>query len=308
MMKWRLSDLPEPPPGRTGWPWTAEREPPAKDPCGDGWPRISVITPSLNQAAYLEETIRSVLLQSYPNFEYVIIDAGSTDGSLDIIRKYSRFIDRWVSEKDRGQSDAINKGARMASGEFLGWLNSDDALFPGALRAMGRAFRENAGADVIYGAGAKINAHGETTKEIGFRAFDARRIGRQFFILQPSMFFRRDSFLRVGGLTLDSHYAMDWELILKLMPFARIVAIPDKIGKLRDYPATKTRTGGWPRMREIAGIGRKFHGRTDRNYLIFAVKERIARITKRRQLRALTDRTLVALFGYHGYMIHEWPA
>jgi len=120
-----VEKLPPAAPGRTGWPWTEETDP-AIYAGREDWPRISIVTPSFNQAQYLEETIRSVLLQNYPNLQYLVMDGGSTDGSVEIIKKYSPWIDHWVSEKDRGQSHAINKGLERCDGEWFNWINSDD--------------------------------------------------------------------------------------------------------------------------------------------------------------------------------------
>src|SRR5262245_29806610 len=123
-----LSDLPSPPPNRQGWPWTQEGAPRLDGTPGECWPRISIVTPSYNQGRFLEETIRSVLLQGYPDLEYIVIDGGSADDSVEIIRKYERWLSFWVSERDRGQVDAINKGLRRCSGVLRNWLNSDDFL------------------------------------------------------------------------------------------------------------------------------------------------------------------------------------
>src|SRR5882762_4423248 len=127
-----LKQLPEPPKGKTGWPWT-EQSPrvPATMPEGRLWPGISIVTPSFNQGQFIEETIRSVLLQGYPNLEYFVIDAGSADLTLEIIKKYEPWITYWVSEPDNGQVDAIKKGLRLSSGEWFNWINSDDILLQG---------------------------------------------------------------------------------------------------------------------------------------------------------------------------------
>jgi glycosyltransferase involved in cell wall biosynthesis len=133
--------LPQPPAGKEGWPWTTE--PAARPPAGavaSDWPTISIVTPSYNQGQYIEETIRSVLLQGYPNLEYIIIDGGSTDDSVEIIKKYAPWLAHWVSEKDRGQSHAINKGLAAASGRIHHYLNSDDILFPGTLHQVASYF------------------------------------------------------------------------------------------------------------------------------------------------------------------------
>src|SRR5439155_19891425 len=126
MTIYRLSVLPPPPRGKTGWPWTEESTPVAEAiKNGASWPRISIVTPSYNQGHFIEETIRSVLLQGYPNLEYIVMDGGSKDGTLSILRKYEHAIDFYTSAPDKGQAEAINKGFARASGDILAWLNSD---------------------------------------------------------------------------------------------------------------------------------------------------------------------------------------
>ena len=129
-----LDELPPPPSGKAGWPWT-EEGPPIPDASAERqqWPRVSIVTPSYNQGRFLEETIRSVLLQGYPDFEYFIIDGGSADESLEIIRRYEPWLTYWTSEPDRGQSDAINKGWARATGDVVTYLNSDDCYLTGAV-------------------------------------------------------------------------------------------------------------------------------------------------------------------------------
>src|SRR5262249_53204242 len=123
----RLVDLPRPPRGKTGWPWTMESAPVAERLPNDAtWPKISIVTPSYNQGQFIEETIRSVLLQGYPNLQYIVMDGGSKDSTLNILRKYAHAIDFWTSAPDKGQAEAINKGFERANGDILAWLNSDD--------------------------------------------------------------------------------------------------------------------------------------------------------------------------------------
>ncbi|MBL9216334.1 MAG: glycosyltransferase [Opitutaceae bacterium] len=136
----RATALPPPPPGRSGWPWTVAGAPPADAPPG-GWPRLSIVCPSFNQGRFLEETLRSVLLQGYPDLELIVIDGGSRDASVALLEQYSPWIAYWHSRPDGGQSHAINLGCARATGEVLGWINSDDYYLPGAFAAVGRAFR-----------------------------------------------------------------------------------------------------------------------------------------------------------------------
>ncbi len=154
-----LLGLPAAPPGKAGWPWTAEGPSLLQTmPDGAPWPRISIVTPSFNQGQFIEETIRSVLLQGYADLEYIVIDGGSTDGSVGIIKKYKRWLTYWVSEPDRGQSHAINKGFARATGGVLAWLNSDDLYAPGALRKVGMLL---AGEENALLAGSAIRTRGE---------------------------------------------------------------------------------------------------------------------------------------------------
>ncbi len=132
-----LKDLPAPPEGKAGWPWTEGSEPLLKKmPDGLEWPRISIVTPNYNYGHFLEETIRSVLLQGYPNLEYIILDGGSTDNSLEIIKKYEPWLAYWVSEKDKGQANAINSAIDLVKGHWFNWLNSDDILMPNSLNTL----------------------------------------------------------------------------------------------------------------------------------------------------------------------------
>ena len=138
----RLAVLPAPAGNSTGWPWTEETDPAlfTRAPAG-GWPKISIVCPSFRQGGFIEETIRSVLLQNYPALELIVMDGGSDDETVPLLRKYSRWLAHWESQPDRGQSHALNRGFARATGEVFGWINSDDYYLPGALAAVGRAFR-----------------------------------------------------------------------------------------------------------------------------------------------------------------------
>jgi len=274
-------------------------------------PSIGVITPSFRQAGYIGQMIESVRSQDYPALEHWIVDAKSDDGTADVVAGYAALpYLHWISEPDRGQSDAINKGARLAGSEIIGWLNADDLYFPDALQAVGQTFRDHPDVDVVYGGGVKMDADGAVLKTVSGRAFDPALLRYRFYVLQPSLFFRRRLFLDVGGLNEASHYAMDWELMLKFAERARILAIPTLLSKLRCYPNTKTSLGGWERLREIAAIGRRFNGPLDRNYLSFRARELVSGIsnpTARQLGRRLVDRLSEGLFGSDSPMVQGWP-
>jgi glycosyltransferase involved in cell wall biosynthesis len=167
------------PPGKTGWPWT-EESPQLSDTMPDGrpWPQVSVVTPSYNQEQFIEETIRSVLLQGYPNLEYIIIDGGSIDESVEIIRKYADWLAYWVSEPDRGQTDALNKGFARAHGEIVAWLNSDDTYEPGTLRRVAQEFGEDQARVVIYGNCNFVDENGSFLDDAASRVFPPQGTGK----------------------------------------------------------------------------------------------------------------------------------
>jgi Glycosyl transferase family 2 len=214
-----LSELPPPPPGKTGWPWTEEsRRLPSQTSEGYPWPRISVVTPSFNQSEFIEGTIRSILLQGYPNLEYLVIDGGSTDNTVELIKKYSSWISYWVSEPDAGQSDAINRGLKAASGDFATWINSDDMLHKNALTEHGSQIGFDS--RVVY---VGVCAHMDKTGKISsmhhasihsledlLRLPQVWRKGSN--IVQPEVLFPRKLALDVGCLTPDNHSCMDYEL------------------------------------------------------------------------------------------------
>ncbi len=180
------------------------------------YPKISVITPSYNQGNFLEHTIKSVIEQNYPNLEYIIIDGGSTDNSVDIMKKYEHNIDYWISEKDNGQTDAIMKGFQKATGQYLAWLNSDDTYLQNCLLNVGDILAKNPDIDIIYGDYVITDVSGNTLlkkKEIPFD-YNILLHGVNF-IGQPTTFFSRDILERSGGLKTDLDYYMDWEFWLR---------------------------------------------------------------------------------------------
>jgi len=178
-------------------------------------PSISLVTPSLNQGRFIHATIESVLSQEYPELEYLVQDGGSTDETLDVLRRYQGWI-TWISEKDRGQADAINRGLHRARGEVLGYLNSDDVLRPGALHAVGEAFASRPETLFVYGRAAYLDAEGKTVSPYLVRPDALERLADACFIAQPAAFFRRRIWDEVGDFDETLHHTMDYDYWLRI--------------------------------------------------------------------------------------------
>lgn len=234
----RLSELPAPPKGRYGWPWTEESIP---LPEHDSWPRVSIVTPSYNQGQYLEETIRSVVLQGYPDLEYIIIDGGSSDNSVDIIRKYEPWLTYWVSEPDRGQTHAINKGWGMATGEILAYINSDDCYLEGAVTAAAEAFLANPEAALVYGTALIVDATGKPLRTWSGKPFDVKTMLNDGNIVpQPTAFFSGKILQAVGFLEEKWNTIMDYELYLRIGQRYPTVCLPLTLASFRDHSQSKS--------------------------------------------------------------------
>ncbi len=180
------------------------------------YPKISIVTPSYNQGEFLEKTILSILNQNYPNLEYIIIDGGSNDNSVEIIKKYEKYLTYWISEKDKGQADAINKGFLKSTGQILAWLNSDDIYLPDALLKVTKAFRKYPYADIVYGNRYRINEKDDIIGEDRQTPFS--RLGLLyggFGFYQVSVFWRRDIYFKVNGLSFQYKCCMDDDLFVK---------------------------------------------------------------------------------------------
>ncbi len=233
----RLTELPPPPPGKTGWPWTEECVPsPAEVPLS----RVSIVTPSYNQGQYLEETIRSVLLQGYPDLEYMVIDGGSTDDSVAIIRKYERWLAYWVSEPDRGQVDAVAKGWAKSSGAILAYLNSDDTYLPNAIANAVCAFVEQPRAAAICGGELVMDTSGMVIVERLVESVTLSTLLHFDFIPQPSIFLRRTALEQAGGLDTSFHIAFDFELWTRLAQQGAFHCIKPTLATTRWHSSAKT--------------------------------------------------------------------
>ena len=202
--------------------------------------KVSVITPSYNQANFLEETILSIYNQSYRNIQHIIVDGGSTDKSVDIIKKHEDKISYWISEKDKGQSDAINKGFKIANGEIITWINSDDVLLPNALERVVYHFQNNPEIDFLHG---KSILFGNDKKEKIIGTFQQDFQHRYLAYIpfpQPSSFFRKKVIDETGGLNTSLHYGMDYELLVRVALNFELMFVDEVFSKYRLHKAAKT--------------------------------------------------------------------
>lgn len=205
---------------------------------------VSIITPSFNQAAFLEQTILSVLRQDYPNLEYLVVDGGSTDGSLQIIKRYSDRLAWWVSERDAGQAEAINKGLGHARGEIVAWLNSDDYYLPGAVRGAVDVLEGQPTVDLVYGNMLAVDDKGLTINVLTYRQLSLQDLMCFQIIGQPAAFMRRRAVQAAGGLDLRLHFLLDHQLWIKLARHNSILHVEQTWAAARFHAAAKNRAGG----------------------------------------------------------------
>lgn len=222
-------------------------------------PLVSIVTPSLNQGAFIRETIESVLAQTYPNIEYIVMDAGSTDETHAVAAEYEGRV-CYISEPDRGQSHAINKGWRMANGDILSWLCADDVLLPGAVQAIVDEFIIHPSATFVFGRCEMVNRQGNhigTT--FAYRPDTWQLIHGFDYVPQAAAFARREAIEAVGLVDESLHFGMDWDLFIRLSLLGPVISIDQVLAKARRYAETKTSSGGLRRWRELVGIMRR-HG------------------------------------------------
>jgi glycosyltransferase involved in cell wall biosynthesis len=200
---------------------------------------VSIVTPSYNQAQYLEQTLRSVFEQDYPNIEYILIDGGSTDGSSDIIEKYKDKLAYWVSEKDSGQAEAINKGLARATGDIVAWINSDDFYFPGAITSAVKAFESHPNAGLIYGDTVAVDEQGEFIYFPKYAQWDLKDLLTFNIIGQPAVFMRRDVLLKAGFLDPSFHFLLDHQLWLRMASHAPMLYVPERWAAGRFHESAK---------------------------------------------------------------------
>lgn len=218
-------------------------------------PIVTIVTPSFNQAAFLEETICSVLEQDYPHLEYILVDGGSTDGSLDIIRRYAQRLAWWVSEPDRGQTDALNKGFAHASGQIIAWLNSDDTYQPHAIAEAVDFLQQHPEAVMVYGDANLIDANSQIIGKFPARQTNYARLRRGYVhIPQQAAFFRAIHWQKVGPLDPSFYFAMDYDLWVRLARCGPIFYQPRPWANFRLHSSGKSVVDDnrcWPEMLRV---------------------------------------------------------
>lgn len=251
-----LADLPNAPAGKTGWPWNEATGPGEWLKKRPVWPRVSIVMPSYNQAAFIEESIRSVLLQGYPDLELIVFDGGSTDGSVDILARYAPWFAFWVSEKDKGQSDAINKGLRKSTGCYFNWQNSDDVLAPGSLFKSVDAMLEHPEVSHVHGYRVAIHSDGSFHSSSEQSYGPPTRVAPDVAVslrylkcgMQPGCLMDKSLVDEVGGVDEQLHYVMDTDILLKLSMVRPPLYLHDLVVYYRMHDRTKSHNE-WPASR-----------------------------------------------------------
>jgi glycosyltransferase involved in cell wall biosynthesis len=283
-----LATLPPPPAGKTGWPWTTETPRlPDRMPDGRAWPRISIVTPSYNQGEFLEETLRSVLLQGYPDLEYIVMDGASTDQSVAIIERYAPWLSHWSSAPDKGQNDAIGRGLDQSTGAILNWLNSDDQLCAHALTHVATCDAMSGGADLICGV--RILRDSATGLErlqfhwpTKWQLFAA---GAPDFP-QECTFFSRHVWEAAGGLDMRLRNSFDVALYARALKLARRVAFsPAAMGIMNLHPEQKTEVWEDHKLAEREILDREYAPKD----LVFRILSRAMRTRRHRFARAILN-------------------
>ncbi|MCZ7627097.1 MAG: glycosyltransferase [Candidatus Methylomirabilota bacterium] len=258
-------------------------------------PRISIVTPCFNQGHFLETTIKSVLSQEYENLEYIVIDGGSTDGSVDIIKRYADRLAYWVSEPDGGQAEAIIKGFQHSSGEIMGWLNSDDLLLSDCLTAVARTFIGLPTTQMMYGNILIIDEYGHVVKEarqfqVGFHEL----YYGGHIINQEATFWTRGLYDRAGGLNRNLSYAMDYDLWVRMAEISHPLHVSRYLAAFRRHPSQKTTHMELYRM-EMQAIQDRTRSARGENPFAFAVKSGLC------QTRLILRRCAVKLLRTRRY-------
>lgn len=270
-------------------------------------PLVSIVTPSFNQARFLEATIQSVLAQDYPRIEYIVIDGASTDDSVEIIKKYESRLVYWVSEKDNGQADAINKGFARAKGEIITWLNSDDYYLPNAIYAAMKVFEESPDVVMVYGDMLAVDEHGKTINALKYKQLSLEDLLCFQIIGQPAVFFRREAYEKAGGLDTNFHFLLDHHLWIRVAQQGKILHIPQTWAAARYHAEAKNRAKAAEFGREAFRILDWVKSQPELASVISGVEKRARASAHRVDARYLLDggQSLSALKAWmHALLIH----
>jgi glycosyltransferase involved in cell wall biosynthesis len=229
-------------------------------------PLVSIVTPSFNSGRFLEETIRSVLDQDYPRIEYLVMDGGSTDGTLDILRRYAGHL-QYVSEADHGQTDAVNRGFGLSHGSIFAFLNADDTYLPGAVSAAVRAFREDPELGAVYGDAWHVDQDGRRISPYPVEPFSPERLARRCFICQPAAFLHREAFQAAGMLDPTLRFALDYDLWIRVSRRYRMKKIDAFLATSRMHHENKTVRQMAAAMRETLHVLKRHFGYVPYNWL-----------------------------------------
>jgi glycosyltransferase involved in cell wall biosynthesis len=227
---------------------------------------VTIVTPSFNQGRFIRSTIESVLGQDYPHIEYLVMDGGSTDETVPILRSYGDRL-TWVSERDRGQAEAINKGWRRGRGSILAYLNSDDTYFPGAVAKAVAALEANPDAGAVYGEGYHDDENGRVIERYPTEPFEPARLADTCFICQPTVFVRRHLVERLGYLDESRRYCMDYDLWIRLARISHFVYVPDYLAATRLHADAKTLDQRVPMHAEILDTVHRHFGRVSSHWV-----------------------------------------
>ncbi len=223
------------------------------------WPRIGIVTPTYNMAGFLEETITSVLSQDYPNLDYVVMDGGSKDGTVEILRKYDGKI-RWCSERDNGQGDAINKGWHALSGDIFAFLNADDTYLPNALSTIAGHFKRNPGVGMIYGEAYHVDVNGKILDRYPTQPFDLQTLNNQCYVCQPAAFLLREAYANAGMIDVNMHFALDYDLWMRVAKMYGVRKVDDYLATSRMHLDNKTLSSRRKVYQEIIGSVKREYG------------------------------------------------
>jgi glycosyltransferase involved in cell wall biosynthesis len=229
-------------------------------------PLVSIVTPTFQMAHFLEETIQSVLSQDYPNIEYIVMDGGSTDGTLELLRRYEGRL-AWVSQADNGQADAINKGFQLARGEYFAFLNADDTYLPGAISAAVKALNADPEAGAVYGEAYYTRQDGSVISPYPTEPYDYARLGHLCYICQPASLMRASAFRAVGMLDPSLHLTLDYDLWLRIAKRHPLVKIDQYLATSRMHDDNKTLSQRAVTFREVIQITRRHRGYVPLNWL-----------------------------------------